>query len=341
MSEQESIDDSMEATLKEIQDNTEEVEEEVEQEVEEVVEAELEDITAVEYEDDHPEGETPEPEPEPELHTEPGHINPPSTWRAEAKSKWANIDPAIKAEIHKREGDAMRGAEMLKEDAQYGKQITSVVAPYMPTIRSKGATAEEAIGTMLNAYHVLETAAPHDKARQILDTARQYGVLNEIGALLNNQAPVQPQGITPEQMNQRLAEERQSWEQQQTTQTIQSEVEQFATAANEDGSLKHPYFDNVRGTMGALVQSDPNMTIDQAYESATWANPEIKNLLLSQQAGNGGKHQDEARTHAEKAKKASQNNLRKKPSHAVKQPVPTGSVDDTMQEALDNLKAQA
>ena len=340
MSEQESIDDSMEATLREIQDNTEETEEEVIEEVKQVEsEADAESETEGEAteealsEVDEDTGETEEPE---EV-TEPGHINPPSTWRAEAKSKWAGIDPSIKAEIHKREGDAMRGAEMLKEDAQYGKQITSVVAPYMPTIRARGSSPEEAIGTMLNAYHILETAAPQEKARQLLITAQQYGVLNEIGALLNNQAPVQPQGITPEQMNQRLAEERQSWESQQTTQTIQGEVERFATAVNEDGTLKNPYFDNVRGTMGALVQSEPNLSIDEAYERAIWATPEIKNLLLSQQAGN----QVEAKTHVEKAKKASRNNLRNKPSHGVKQPVPTGSVDDTMQETLDNMKAQA
>jgi hypothetical protein len=336
MSEQEeTLDESMEETLNQIRDKEfEELEDEPEQETKAEVENESE--TPVET------TETAETEnAEPEVQEDRSHVNPPSTWRAEAKSKWATIDPAIKAEIHKREGDAMRGAEMLKEDAQYGKQITSVVAPYMPTIRSKGATAEEAIGTMLNAYHVLETASPNDKAQQILATAQQYGVLNEIGALLNNRQPVQPQGITQEQFSQRLAEERQSWEQQQTTQTIQSEVEQFASAANEDGSLKHPYFDNVRGTMGALVQSDPNMTIDQAYESAIWAHPDIRNLLPGQQASSEGKNLDAARTHAEKAKRARQNNLRTKPSHGVRQPNPTGSVDDTMQEALDNLKARA
>ena len=123
MSEEESLDDSMEATLKEIQDNEEEVIEEVEPEVEQAVETEQETTEEVEAE-----VET-EQEPEIEQPIDQGHVNPPSTWRAEAKSKWASIDPAIKAEIHKREGDAMRGAEMLKEDAQYGKQITSVVAP--------------------------------------------------------------------------------------------------------------------------------------------------------------------------------------------------------------------
>ena len=339
------LDDSMEATLKEIQDNAEEVVEEevieeviedtVDEVVDEVPEEEVIDETIVSEESE------PELEPEPEVQLDAGHVNPPSTWRAEAKSKWAGIDPAIKAEIHKREGDAMRGAEMLKDDANFGKQISSVVAPYMPIIRARGATETEAIGEMLNAYHILQTAAPQEKAQQLLATAQQYGVLNEIGALLQNQAPVQPQGLTPEQVNQQIAAERQNWESQQATQSIQSEVEQFATAVDETGLLKYPYFENVRGMMAAIVQSEPNVTIEQAYERATWASPDIRTLLQGQQPLGEGQNQGEATAHAEKAKKAAKNNLRKKASHAVKQPVPTGSVNDTMQQALDDLKAQA
>jgi len=351
------IDESMEDTLKSIQEgNAEEEIEEIEEITDEVADEQVDETeeSAIEEQTDDvveeelsAEDETEEvvaetvTEEEPEIQLDAGHVNPPSTWRAEAKSKWANIDPAIKAEIHKREGDAMRGAEMLKDDANFGKQISSVVAPYMPTIRAKGATETEAIETMLNAYHVLETAAPQEKAQQLLATAQQYGVLNEIGALLQNQVPTQPQGLTPEQVSQQIAAERQAWESQQTTQSIQSEVEQFASASNEDGTLRHPYFENVRATMGALVQADSSLSIEDAYERAIWAAPDIRAILESQQAGSVSQSQEQAKTHAEKAKKASQNNLRKKPSHAVKQPAPTGSVDDTMQEALENMKAQA
>ena len=361
MSEVQTLDESMEETLSEIRAaEAQEVEEvEAEPAVEETPteEAEVARDDKGQFAEKDPDPD-PDPEPLPEaaiaepeapvaqnLLDDDGnelkeYPNPPSTWRALAKSQWKDIPPQIRDEIHKREQDSMRGVEMLKNDANYGRQINSVVAPYMPTINARGSNPEEAIGAMLNAYYVLETAAPTQKAQQLWETAKQYGVINEMVALYTNQQPAQSQGLTQQDVD-RIVNERMTAERQQTTeQSIVQEVQQFETALNTDGTLRYPYFENVRQQMGAIVEAE-GVDLNTAYERAIWAIPEIRTILMSEQAqADSAKRQDQATAHVEKAKKAQDNNLERSASHSVRQPNPTGSVDDTMAETMANIRSR-
>lgn len=269
--------------------------------------------------------------------------NAPTTWRAASKAKWADVDPLIKEEVHKRERESREGVALLKDDATFGRQLNSVVEPYMPTIRARGITPEVAIETMLNAYHILETAQPQQKAQQLLATAQQYGVINEVMSLLTNQQgqPVQPVGLTPQDVDRMVDEKIAARDQQVSKQTTENEIEQFETAVNDDGILVYPYFENVRRQMGAIVEAE-GVTLEEAYERAIWAMPDIRNLLISQQtASEEEKKKAEAKEHVGKAKKAAGNNIAKKPAHSTEQPSPTGSVDDTLSETLRNIKARA
>jgi len=361
MSEVQTLDESMEETLSEIRASEAEEIEEVEAEPT-IEEAPSEETPADEGPARDEKGQFAEKDPESEGVEQPEivvaenlldddgneikeYVNPPSTWRALAKSTWNELSPTHRAEIHKREQDSMRGVEMLKEDANYGRQINSVVAPYMPTINARGSNPTEAIGTMLNAYYVLETAAPQQKAQQLWETAKQYGVVNEMVALYTNRQSVQPQGLTQQDVdrtvdrtvNERLAAARQ----QATEQLVVNEVQQFETAMNADGTLKHPYFENVRQQMASIVEAE-GVDLETAYEREIWANPKIRPILMSEQAhSDSAKRQDQATAHVEKAKKALDNNLERSGSHSVRQPTPTGSVDDTMAETMAEIRARS
>jgi hypothetical protein len=49
---------------------------------------------------------------------------------------------------------------------------------------------------------------------------------------------------------------------------IALQVESFQTAKGPDGQLKHPYFEDVRPHMAALMQSGQAQTMEEAYEIA-------------------------------------------------------------------------
>lgn len=61
-------------------------------------------------------------------------------------------------------------------------------------------------------------------------------------------------------------------------QTVQKELTSFAQSQNEDGSLKHPYFERVRKNMSLLFQADQNgtMTLEKAYNKAVLLDDELE-----------------------------------------------------------------
>lgn len=263
--------------------------------------------------------------------------NPPTSWTVASKSKWKELPSWAREEINRREVASYNGVQQLKERAGYAEQITRVIEPYRATINARGVSDEQVVQTMLNAYYVLETANPAQKAQTILDTAQQYGCLNEVMGLLSGQIPrqaQQPQDVS-RIVEEKLAEQRRATEAEQSAR----EVREFESAKNADGSLVHPYFNDVRTHMAGLIQANPELSLEEAYDHAIWANPSVREVLVSQQAQNS-QREAEAKARKEKAKKAKAVDLGKKPSYAdAEQPEPTGSVDDTLRATMEKLRA--
>jgi hypothetical protein len=59
---------------------------------------------------------------------------------------------------------------------------------------------------------------------------------------------------------------------QVSTAPIANEIRQFAEAKDQEGKLSHPYFEQVRPIMATLINSDNNMTMEQAYRKALKVN---------------------------------------------------------------------
>ena len=290
----------------------------------------------------------PEVVPEPVVASE--HINAPTAWTPEAKAKWAELPEWARGEVHRRELASNDGVQQLKESASFGNQINSILDPYRATIRAKGVESSQVVETMLNAYHVLETAAPQAKAKTLLDTAQQYGCLNEIIGLLSNNTQGQPQVTqdqVPQLVNQQVEQILSQWEEQSQAESAQQAVKEFASATDAEGRLTHPYFNDVRNQMVGIVQAAEStstpVSLDEAYEQAIWANPATRPLLQAQQSEQLDKdRQDQEKARLEAAKKSQKTNIRTKPSHAsAEQPEPTGSISDTMEETLAKIRADA
>jgi len=87
--------------------------------------------------------------------------------------------------------------------------------------------------------------------------------------------------------------------------------------------------------MAAMIEANPSLGLEDAYNNALWASDETRPFVEQQTSS-----QSQAKAHTEKAKKASQANVRKKSSHAAEQPEPTGSVEDTMAETMRKIKSR-
>jgi hypothetical protein len=216
----------------------------------------------------------------------------PSSWSNAAKAKWAALDPDLRAEIGKREADVHKGFTKMDEERAFAKQMQQVVAPYEAVIRAAGTSVPAAVQSVLNTAYILRTADPATKAQAIRQVCEQYGI--DIGSLS------QQQNVDPalSATQQRLAQLEQQLQQQTNAQAqaaqfeVQSAIDTFAQ------DPKHVHFEHVKTQMGALMQSGAAQSLDDAYDMAVWARPDLRAALLAEH------RQQQQAADAQKAKQA-------------------------------------
>lgn len=256
---------------------------------------------------------------------------PPSTWTAKAKAEWAALPESIRAEVKKREADVAKGFEQYSAKARLADEMAKEIAPYQQLIDRQGGTPTTVIRSLLATAAQLHSGTPQDRGRLVMQIAQQYGadITPYVAGMQPQQQPAgDASGLNPQQLQgyvQQLVapyEQRlQQYEQQVLTAQQQREQEQqsqlqavitaFQSETLPDGSPKHTYFDNVRTVMSGLLNSGAAQSLEQAYEMACRADPEVSAAIQSEQTRKAQATQlEEARRKAEDAKRASAANVR-------------------------------
>lgn len=207
-------------------------------------------------------------------------IRPPPGWSVASKSAWDNLPAEVKSDIAKREQEVSEGF----------KQYTGLkdVIPYQQHYAREGASVKQA----LDAYTALDRQFTKDPVATVAYMAEQKGVdpvrmalaiLQQRGIQIP-QGEVQPQHAQPQVFRDprvddllRLREEEQRSREMQDQHSAEQTIGQFAAdPANR-------YFENVKVTMGYLIQTGQASDLKDAYDKACWANPEIRQQLINQQ----------------------------------------------------------
>jgi len=225
---------------------------------------------------------------------------PPATWSAGAKAIYATLPEVARKEIAKRETDYARGIQQYAEKAKVAESFMREAQPYEAMLRAEGSDALGALKSYLHQAYALRTASPQDRGRMIMDVAQKFGAdLTPYFGQQGQQQPAEGQDVRQEVANlvQQLVsphlQKIQSWESermtaqqresQQMEQEISGQIETFQNATNEDGTPKHLYFENVRPLMSAFFANGQAKTLEQAYDMACFANPEVRAALLADQ----------------------------------------------------------
>lgn len=100
-------------------------------------------------------------------------------------------------------------------------------------------------------------------------------------------------------------QQRDQQQEQASQQQIQQQVQEFANERDEQGNLKRPHFEQLKTAMGGLLQSGHATTLEDAYEQAKWADPQVREQLLKEQTRQASENTEKQRKKkAQKAKKA-------------------------------------
>lgn len=205
----------------------------------------------------------------------------PGGWSVASKAEWDKLPEAVRADIAKREHEVNEGF----------KQYSGLkdVIPYQQHYAQQGSSVKQA----LDSYTALDSAFVKNPVGTVAFMAEQrgvnpvhmaYAILQQAGIQIPDQQG-QPQAHQQQvfkdprvdQILRAQEEERRNRElaeQQQVSQTI----EQFAA------DPKNTFFENVKVTMGHLINTGEASDLADAYEKACLLNPEIRPLLIKQQA---------------------------------------------------------
>ena len=272
----------------------------------------------------------------------------PSTWKPAAREVWAQLPEGVRAEIHRRETDFLTGQKGLMEEAHFGNSMRKVIEPYRMLIEAEGATPERAVGDIMRTAAILRVGTPDQKLTAILGAAQQFGVdlHSHFQARTENPSSGQPQTFQDPRVDQLLAHlQRQD---QQRVQADQQQLEQTVTAwmgeTDAQGNPLRPYLNDVMPAMQALVpairQAKPALSqqqvLQEAYEQATWASPDVRTVLQSQQQQREEQQRaSESQNRLREARRAASVNVPRRAS--VPSPGKPGRMEDTIAETARTL----
>lgn len=227
-------------------------------------------------------------------------INRPSSWRKEYHEHWDKLDPTLQKYINQRESDYAKGVSMYKQNWDEVAPIKQAIEPFMQTLQQNNLDPAQWISSLGNAHSQLVYGSPEQKMQMFAKLANDYGIdLRQFagGEQQGQAAAYNPQfSSLANELNQ-LKSELSSYktlQEQQQAAVVQNEIQEFAG--------KHSHFEEVRETMGTLIQSGMASTLEEAYNKAIRLNDEV--WQQHQQAQQAAAAQEKQRAIAEKKAKA-------------------------------------
>jgi len=190
---------------------------------------------------------------------------PPKSWSKDKHGLWATLTPEAQDYYEQREKQFLDGLEQYKQDAGYARQLKDILGPYRPFLQAQGIEETQAVQYLMNAHYRLTQGTE----------AERRAAYEQIGADLGFIQQQAGQQVDPhvQQLQQKVNQlestltARQQAELQAARHDAVSKVEVFAS----DPANVH--FNDVAHDMAAIVKSNPDITLKDAYEKAVWANP--------------------------------------------------------------------
>lgn len=230
-------------------------------------------------------------------------IEPPQHWAEEHKETFRNLPAEAQNFVldrHKQmEADYTRKTQEIAD-------VRNAVRPAREALNIPEGQEGRYVGSLVNADMYLRQS-PNEAIQQI---AQAYGIdLGQFGRgnLDEDEDEKDPYVAQLEEKVQNLERqftERTQNEQQANAAQLDQQIQAFADEKDDKGDYKHPHFAEVRAHMGGLMQAGAAQTLEDAYDQAVWARPDLRQDLIQQQTREAA--QREAQRRKEKAAKAKQ-----------------------------------
>lgn len=272
-------------------------------------------------------------------------LKPHPMWKEAHKAIFSTLPPEAQAAWLAREKEVDRAITTKSQEAatlrREAEPILTALRPFEPYLASIGASKAQAIDALLKAEYVLRTGTPQQRQAKFAEMARAYGVdmpapsasippaqaaqtQQQAGdtwvdpavqQVLQTVQPLQQEVGQLKQFLQQQAQAQQNAQrmaQQREIETLQGAIDAFATATDDTGNPKHPHYERVRATMGALVANlsqgtdprDPNV-LESLYQRAIRADDELwRDIQAAEEIRRQHEAKEKARATAQAARNA-------------------------------------
>ncbi|GAB3773767.1 hypothetical protein GCM10028796_46810 [Ramlibacter monticola] len=224
-------------------------------------------------------------------------LKAPASWTPTAREKWGTVDPELRAEIHRREGEAQR---VLQESAglrQFAQAFDSIVRPYEMFIRSENSDPLRAVQSLMNTAAELRVGTPQSKVNIVANIVRQHGIdLQMLDSALAQMLGVTDDGQAPQQQPLRdpRVDQILAYQQQQQYAQQQQLAEREAWEDNElrkslaSFAQTHEFYADVADTMADLIDAATRrgqaVDMEKIYARACQLDEQVS-TILAQRAG--------------------------------------------------------
>lgn len=209
------------------------------------------------------------------------YLQAPRSFRPEFAEAFKALPGEMRKYLHEREGEAAKSFSRLSAELQNRRWVDEAFSTRRERMSRHGInSSRDWIAVMAGVDDALERN-PRETLQAL---ARCYGVSLDGGA---------PSGM-PDKVYFDLQNQISSLENslsmyqnkvfQQADAQACSQLESFRSEKSEAGSLKHPYFDEVRLLMADLIERRMANSYEDAYEQAVWLNGTVRSQLLQNQA---------------------------------------------------------
>lgn len=206
----------------------------------------------------------------------------PQSWKPALREKWKELPPEVRAEIDRREKDIQTTLQSTAQERKIASEFAEVIRPYEALLMSEGHTPTTAVKGLLNSAYVLRTGAPEAKAKMLASFFQAYQVDPAlVGQYLAGNAPqVDPQ---TQALQQKIAQLEAQFSQVAQAPAIQQQQAIEKQIADFTSDPKNEFVGDVMNHMAALINAGAASSLQDAYDQACYANPEIRKILTNRQ----------------------------------------------------------
>lgn len=273
-------------------------------------------------------------------------IGAPKTWNKEELAKWATLPKEVQDTLApilaRREEDFLRGITQYKDAADLGVRYSKVVEPYTAMLAAENVDPVGLFQSFAANHYRLSRGTTEEKVAIAAGLLNGYNI--PLADLLNHLAdtgsdePVDPKYAALEKRFNELNEKfttRETSQTQEVQKRIADEVNAFAA------DPAHPHFNEVAQDIQRLFAAGAANTLQEAYDKACWANPDVREkMLASREEERKAALKAEEEKRLEKVRKSTADNVEVTGSPRSGT-VPKGSMDDTLNETLASIEKRA